>query len=87
MARHISTWKHAWKVIEAADHPALGLILDMALGDDLLDLPIVPADKIFFAQLADATKLSMDVVFWSRHFRNFPGQGQDRDNRRRSGRG
>ncbi len=66
--------------IEAADHPALGLILDsfhtLALGDDLSDLPIVPAEKIFFAQLADAPKLSMDVLSWSRHFRNFPGQGQ-----------
>jgi len=36
----------------------------------------VPAEKIFFAQLADAPKLSMDVLSWSRHFRNFPGQGQ-----------
>ena len=26
-------------------------------------------------QLADAPKLSMDVLSWSRHFRNFPGQG------------
>jgi 4-hydroxyphenylpyruvate dioxygenase len=77
---HINTWKHAWKVIEAADHPALGLTLGsfhtLALGDDLSDLPIVPAEKIFFAQLADAPKLSMDVLSWSRHFRNFPGQGQ-----------
>jgi 4-hydroxyphenylpyruvate dioxygenase len=77
---HIRTWKHAWKVIEAADHPALGLILDsfhtLALGDDLSDLSIVPAEKIFFAQLADAPKLSLDLLSWSRHFRNFPGQGQ-----------
>jgi 4-hydroxyphenylpyruvate dioxygenase len=77
---HIRTWKHAWKVIEAADHPALGLILDsfhtLAVGDDLSDLPMVPAGKIFFAQLADAPKLSLDVLSWSRHFRNFPGQGQ-----------
>ena len=64
----------------AADHPALGLIVDsfhtLALGDDLSGLSDVPADKIFFAQLADAPKLSMDVLSWSRHFRNFPGQGQ-----------
>ncbi len=77
---HINTWKHAWTVIEATDHPVLGLILDsfhtLALGDDLSDLSIVPAEKIFFAQLADAPKLSMDVLSWSRHFRNFPGQGQ-----------
>src|SRR5262249_51527474 len=28
-----------------------------------------------FVQMADAPKLSMDVLSWSRHFRNFPGQG------------
>lgn len=78
--RHISTWRHAWQVVAVAGHPALGLILDsfhtLALGDDLSALPMVPAEKIFFAQLADAPKLSMDVLSWSRHFRNFPGQGQ-----------
>ncbi|HEY8294400.1 MAG TPA: TIM barrel protein, partial [Micrococcaceae bacterium] len=34
------------------------------------------AEKIFFAQLADAPKLSMDVLSWSRHYRVFPGEGQ-----------
>jgi 4-hydroxyphenylpyruvate dioxygenase len=77
--RNINKWRHAWKVVEAANHPALGLIVDsfhtLALDDDLSELNIVPAEKIFFAQLADAPKLSMDVLSWSRHFRNFPGQG------------
>ena len=35
----------------------------------------MPADKLFFVQLADAPRLSMDALSWSRHFRNFPGQG------------
>ena len=78
--RNVNTWRHAWKIVDAADHPALGLIVDsfhtLALGDDLSGLTEVPAEKIFFAQLADAPKLSMDVLSWSRHFRNFPGQGQ-----------
>jgi 4-hydroxyphenylpyruvate dioxygenase len=78
--RNINKWRHAWKIVEAASHPALGLIVDsfhtLAVGDDLSDLCIVPAEKIFFAQLADAPKLSLDVLSWSRHFRNFPGQGQ-----------
>jgi 4-hydroxyphenylpyruvate dioxygenase len=77
--RNINKWRHAWKIVEAANHPALGLIVDsfhtLALGDDISDLHTVPAEKIFFAQLADAPKLSMDVLSWSRHFRNFPGQG------------
>jgi 4-hydroxyphenylpyruvate dioxygenase len=78
--RNVNKWRHAWKIVEAAGHPALGLIVDsfhtLALGDDLAGLSDVPPDKIFLAQLADAPKLSMDVLSWSRHFRNFPGQGQ-----------
>jgi 4-hydroxyphenylpyruvate dioxygenase len=78
--RNINTWRHAWKIVETASHPALGLIVDsfhtLALGDDLSTLSVVPAEKIFLAQLADAPKLSLDVLSWSRHFRNFPGQGQ-----------
>ena len=77
--RNINTWRHAWEIVQDADHPALGLIVDsfhtLALGDDLARLKVVPPDKIFFAQIADAPKLAMDVLSWSRHFRNFPGQG------------
>ncbi len=78
--RYINRWRHAWKIVQQANHPALGIILDsfhtLAVGDDLAGLSEVPAEKIFFAQLADAPALSMDVLSWSRHFRNFPGQGQ-----------
>ena len=78
--RNVNKWRHAWKIVRAAAHPALGLILDsfhtLALDDDLSGLSEVPADKIFLAQLADAPRLSMDVLSWSRHFRNFPAQGQ-----------
>ena len=78
--RHVNRWRHAWKIVQQADHPALGIILDsfhtLAVRDDLAGLSDVPADKIFFVQLADAPALSMDVLSWSRHFRNFPGQGQ-----------
>jgi len=47
----------------------------LSLGDSLQGLDVVPGDKIFFVQLADAPRLSMDVLSWSRHYRNFPGQG------------
>jgi 4-hydroxyphenylpyruvate dioxygenase len=77
--RNINTWRHAWEIVRDADHPALGLIVDsfhtLALGDDISRLKAVPPAKIFFAQIADAPKLAMDVLSWSRHFRNFPGQG------------
>ena len=77
--RRIRTWDHAWRVVQAADHPALGLIVDsfhtLALDDDPAGLAAVPGDRLFFVQLADAPRLQMDVLSWSRHFRNFPGQG------------
>jgi len=79
--RHINRWRQAWEIVRQADHPALGLCLDsfhtLSLGDDLGGLAgTVPPDKIFFLQLADAPKLSMDVLSWSRHHRLFPGQGE-----------
>jgi 4-hydroxyphenylpyruvate dioxygenase len=78
--RNVNTWRHAWNIVQQANHEALGIIVDsfhtLALGDDLSGLSDVPPEKIFLAQVADAPKLSMDVLSWSRHFRNFPGQGQ-----------
>jgi len=56
--RHIRLWGHAWRIVQAAAHPALGLIVDsfhtLALGDDPAGLTAVPGDRIFFVQLADA---------------------------------
>ena len=78
--RHVNRWGHAWRIVQAADHPALGLIVDsfhtLALGDDPAGIAAIPGDKIFFVQLADAPMLAMDVLSLSRHFRNFPGQGE-----------
>ena len=76
---HIRLWKHAWRIVEMADHASLGLIVDsfhtLALGDDPAGIADVPGERIFFVQLADAPMRSMDVLSWSRHFRSFPGQG------------
>jgi 4-hydroxyphenylpyruvate dioxygenase len=77
--RHVNRWGHAWRIVQQAAHPAMGLIVDsfhtLALGDDPSGIARVPAEKLFLVQMADAPKLSMDVLSWSRHFRNFPGQG------------
>lgn len=76
---HVSTWDHSWRVVQAADHPALGLCLDsfhvLSRGGDPAGFAAVPGDKLFFLQLADAPRLDMDVLQWSRHHRLFPGQG------------
>ncbi|BDG74458.1 bifunctional sugar phosphate isomerase/epimerase/4-hydroxyphenylpyruvate dioxygenase family protein [Roseomonas fluvialis] len=79
--RHVNRWRQAWEIVRAADHPALGLCLDsfhtLALGDDLAGLAAtVPPEKVFFLQLADAPRLAMDPLSWSRHHRLFPGQGE-----------
>src|SRR3954447_16022131 len=76
---HVSEYDHAWQIVEAADHPALGTCLDsfhvLSRGTDLDGIAAIPAEKLFFLQLADAPHLVMDVLQWSRHYRCFPGQG------------
>ncbi|MGW3100777.1 bifunctional sugar phosphate isomerase/epimerase/4-hydroxyphenylpyruvate dioxygenase family protein [Streptomyces sp. NPDC001100] len=77
--RHVSTYDHAWRIVETADHPALGTCLDsfhiLSRGSDPKGIADIPGEKIFFLQLADAPLLAMDVLQWSRHYRCFPGQG------------
>ena len=77
--RHVNEYDHAWRLVQAADHPALGVCLDsfhiLSRGTRLDAIEEIPADKLLFLQLADAPHLVMDVLQWSRHYRCFPGQG------------
>ncbi|MBO8198516.1 sugar phosphate isomerase/epimerase and 4-hydroxyphenylpyruvate domain-containing protein [Streptomyces smyrnaeus] len=77
--RHVSTYDHAWRIVELADHAALGTCLDsfhiLSRGSDPRGIERIPGEKIFFLQLADAPRVAMDVLQWSRHYRCFPGQG------------
>jgi 4-hydroxyphenylpyruvate dioxygenase len=77
--RHINDYRDAWEVVRRADHPAVGLVLDsfhiLARGTDLSAIRSIPKDRIFLVQVADAPKLDMDYLSWSRHHRCFPGQG------------
>jgi 4-hydroxyphenylpyruvate dioxygenase len=78
--RHVNRYRQAWDLVERADHPHLGLILDsfhtLSLKDDPSFIARIPGERIFFVQMADAPRLAMDVLQWARHHRNFPGQGQ-----------
>ena len=78
--RQVRHYAHAWEIVRRANHPHLGLIVDsfhiLSLGDDPAGIADIPGEKIFFVQLADAPRLVMDVLQWSRHYRCFPGQGQ-----------
>jgi 4-hydroxyphenylpyruvate dioxygenase len=78
--KYVNDYEHAYRLVEMVDHPNLGTCLDSfhILSRDWDTAPIeqLNADKIFFVQVADAPKLSMDVLSWSRHYRVFPGEGQ-----------
>ncbi|HJP79378.1 MAG TPA: TIM barrel protein [Pseudonocardiaceae bacterium] len=77
--RFVDTYDHSWRIVRRADHPALGVCLDsfhvLSKGSDPSGIRVIPGEKIFFLQLADAPRLHMDVLQWSRHHRLFPGQG------------
>jgi 4-hydroxyphenylpyruvate dioxygenase len=78
--KYVNDYEHAHRLVEMVDHPNLGTCLDSfhILSRDWDTAPIEAFDpeKIFFVQVADAPKLSMDVLSWSRHYRVFPGEGQ-----------
>jgi len=77
--RHVSDHRDAWEIVRRADHPRVGLILDsfhtLARRIAPETIRAIPGDKIFIVQLADAPLIDMDPLYWSRHFRNMPGQG------------
>jgi 4-hydroxyphenylpyruvate dioxygenase len=76
---HVNDHREAWALVRDTDHPAIGLILDTfhslsrripssSIGD-------IRPEKLFLVQVADAPRLDMDLLQWSRHFRCMPGQG------------
>ena len=77
--RHINDHRDAWEIVRRADHPNIGLILDsfhtLARKIDVNSIRSIPKEKIFIIQLADAPLIDMDLLYWSRHYRNMPGEG------------
>ncbi|SDG58060.1 bifunctional sugar phosphate isomerase/epimerase/4-hydroxyphenylpyruvate dioxygenase family protein [Pelagibacterium luteolum] len=77
--RHVNDHRDAWEIVRRADHANVGIIVDsfhtLSRKLDPHSLRAIPGDKIFFVQLADAPLIDMDLLYWSRHFRNMPGQG------------
>jgi 4-hydroxyphenylpyruvate dioxygenase len=76
---HIKDYRQAWEAVRRADHPHVGLILDtfhaLARKCPIDAIAAIPADKIALVQTADAPGIEMDLLFLSRHYRCFPGQG------------
>ena len=77
--RHIYDHRDAWEIVRRANHPNVGLILDsfhtLARKIEVNSIRSIPKEKIFIVQLADAPLIDMDLLYWSRHFRNMPGEG------------
>lgn len=77
--RYVNDHRDAWEIVRRADHANVGLILDsfhsLARRIDVASIMSIPKEKIFFVQIADAPAIDMDLLYWSRHFRNMPGEG------------
>src|SRR5690606_39077354 len=77
--RHVSDHRDAWEIVRRADHANVGIILDsfhsLARKIPSDSIRAIPGDKIFIVRLADAPAIDMALLYWSRHFRNMPGQG------------
>ena len=77
--KHINDHRDAWEIVRRSDHLNVGLILDsfhtLSRKIDPASIRSIPGDKVFFVQLADAPLIEMDLLYWSRHFRNMPGEG------------
>ncbi|MCZ8261497.1 MAG: TIM barrel protein [Beijerinckiaceae bacterium] len=75
----IHDYRDAWEVVRRAGRENVGLVLDsfhiQSRQLDLSPIRAIPGDRIFLVQLADAPKLQMDYLSWSRHWRCMPGQG------------
>lgn len=77
--RHIFDYRQAWEAVRRADHPHVGLILDtfhaLARKCPIDEIATIPPGRIVLVQTADAPGIEMDLLFLSRHYRCFPGQG------------
>ncbi|MGA7534746.1 MAG: TIM barrel protein [Pseudolabrys sp.] len=78
--RQIFDYRDAWEVVRRANRDNVGLLLDtfhiQSRNIDLNPIRTIPRDRIFLVQIADAPRLQMDYLSWSRHWRCLPGQGE-----------
>lgn len=78
--RFVNDYRDSWEIVRRANHEQVGLCLDtfhiFSRGVEIQTILNIPGDKIFLVQVADAPRLSMDHLSWSRHYRCFPGQGE-----------
>jgi len=77
--RHVNDHRQVWDIVQAVDHPHIGILLDsfhsLSRAIPIESIAEIDGSKIAFVQLADAPRLDMGLLYWSRHFRCLPGQG------------
>ncbi len=77
--RHVNDHRRAWDIVRRVNHPAIGIILDsfhsLARKIPIESIDDIAPEKIFLMQIADAPEMPMDYLYWSRHFRCLPYQG------------
>lgn len=77
--RHVNDHRQAWDIVRKVGHPAIGLVLDsfhsLSRKIPVDSIDSIAPEKIFLIQIADAPDMPMDYLYWSRHFRCFPSQG------------
>jgi 4-hydroxyphenylpyruvate dioxygenase len=76
---HVNRFDKAWGIVQRANHANLGLIVDsfhtLVLTNDWSSLSDLPGERIFFVQLGDAPRLSVDPLTLRRHHSKLPGEG------------
>jgi 4-hydroxyphenylpyruvate dioxygenase len=75
----VASFDRAWRIVERANHPSLGLILDsfhtLVRPDDWSALRDLPGDRIFFVQVGDAPRVNVDPLTLRRNHSRLPGDG------------
>jgi len=68
--RHVHDHRDAWDIVHRVNHPNIGLILDsfhsLARNVPIDSIRDIDPAKLFIVQIADAPRLDMDPLYWSR---------------------
>jgi 4-hydroxyphenylpyruvate dioxygenase len=79
-SRVVRTYADAWRIVERAGHDNLGLIVGavhtLVMQKDFAQIADIPAARLFMVHMADAPRMNMEPRLLTRHFRVFPGQGE-----------
>jgi 4-hydroxyphenylpyruvate dioxygenase len=77
--KHVYRFDQAFRIVERANHPNLGLILDsfhtLVRPDDWSTVAELPGNRIFFLQLGDAPRMDADPLTVRSHHSRLPGDG------------